>query len=1402
MKQKMKTLVWLLMTAMAVGGTTTSLAAVIQKGSWESRGWERDEAAGLMATPSNGESGAATPSEGETATPSSSAKPVPMSAATGDLWEEWIGARMDWEGDGTRTSPFRITSLAELMGLSEAVAQGEDFAGIYFELGSDIDLGELERNDGCWNPIGWFQNASGLGGEPRAFSGVFDGAGHTVFGLKFTKNDHDYSYLGLFGLVKDAEIRDLTVEAEEVSGADNVALLAGYMEGESTIRNVTVNGAVYAEGDAGGIAGEVTGGSRRAVLENCTADNVSINSEGRNAYVGGIAGNVQKADIVDARVVTFDGDSNRIQGKGYVGGIAGRQNDTNLYNVCVSGTIGGNRTRAVGGMTGLYESGDLVVARFDGDISRTNNGTASQEGTFIGTRDSSHSFRYGTGKDDNVSYLYAGSANQAKTVIGTDKKDNTWTMDAHIGYYTDYEVKYVQVAGTVSQGSGERYYYEELEDGIQYIITQKLGKDLTADSGNGERFQIDHYAPGNQGEPVRGYLVSVPRIDARNANGTYDYDVATLTAISDTNNSYYRQIDKDHPSAVAPGCTVAVATAPKNQGGNRYQMVYDENEDGKAKPPTYTDEEGNRIPMAYMSGGAYRFVMPESDTELNVEYVKVTTGLSISPKETEISVIHTRSGDRKDPDITTEVKDENGTLIARYINGKPDASVQVLPVSIHAEHNGEGSAADRSVIWSIDDTDLLDFEEGWAGGYTEKDARIAVNLNSSFIQDILKREVQAQADGGYSQAIRNTIYTDTAVVTAATNPATSVDNQAVTGTCKVTVSFQILDQTTVRVEGMTLNESNITFDITRKLTGDRKNPEETYVVTAPIYLDASLSPSQPFFKNVVWEDLEVGKIITLTPSGQNQQSCGVAVVYDENGKNNPAWLQNIINADDSAKEADGGYRKLSGSGSVTETVTATSEDQTHGVVSASCNVTIRFRTDDQTVIHPEGMELSRDRLEYDVTYTFAGDRDSEVLIASGFGERDTLNAKVLPDIEMSLDHEPYNRTVLWSSSDPDAVSVANGKLTVNENAGWIQEILKEAPYQGTKTVTITASTEDGGKTAVCDVTLNFAANMIEADRKSYAFDLILTKTGRRSAPTMTWSGGEPIQFSAEVYSTAETGLEKHWTSSDPSVLTVSEDGVVTPVMVDENGNIIAEWIDEALKNSLDSAEMDAVIWVSALDGNMTDDVPVKLAFSVADKTYSSSGSGGGGASSSGVTPGGSVETRVSGSPAGSVTGTWVQDAAGRWLFTSDSRTYADEWAYIHNPYAGEGQNSTDWFRFDRQGYMVTGWYQEPETGDWYYLHSTSDGTLGYMYTGWHWIDGRWYYFNPVSDGTRGKALTGWQWIDGDQDGVAERYYLDPAVRGAMLEDCVTPDGLWVDADGRWIENSAVQTRKSQNGTVD
>ena len=333
-------------------------------------------------------------------------------------------------------------------------------------------------------------------------------------------------------------------------------------------------------------------------------------------------------------------------------------------------------------------------------------------------------------------------------------------------------------------------------------------------------------------------------------------------------------------------------------------------------------------------------------------------------------------------------------------------------------------------------------------------------------------------------------------------------------------------------------------------------------------------------------------------------------------------------------------------------------------------------------------------------------------------------------------NSPYNRDVVWSVSDADVASISrSGLLAPNPDAQWIKDIEHTAPYAGTKTIKAIATTVDGQKVGETAVVLEYAARCIEMP-ETETLDLVLTMTGRRSSPTYTFGEVPTKQVAAMTY---QERREVTYSSSDSSVLTVSADGTIRPVQ-----DVGLEWIKKACVYPY-SGSVQAVI--TGTDGTGSDSTVVTLRIKVSDQTTSSSssgGSGGGGGgggggsrSSKGVT---TIGTMVTSSklPDYVVTGTWVENAQHNWLFTDDKRTYANEWAAVHNPYAdkGIGQQEYDWFRFDASGFMMTGWFTDTD-GNIYYLNPVSDGTKGRMVTGWQWIHGKCYYFNPQSDGTRG-----------------------------------------------------------------
>ena len=149
----------------------------------------------------------------------------------------------DFPGSGTAEAPYRISTAAHLKQFCDAVNNGE--YGAHAVLENNIDLGGE-----AWTPIGSNEN--------NAYTGTFDGGGHTVSGLYVRLEFVGAKEAGLFGHTKNATIRNLTVSGsvsiDTLSASDSAGGIVGMAEG-GTIENCgnlcTVRGST-----AGGIAGE------------------------------------------------------------------------------------------------------------------------------------------------------------------------------------------------------------------------------------------------------------------------------------------------------------------------------------------------------------------------------------------------------------------------------------------------------------------------------------------------------------------------------------------------------------------------------------------------------------------------------------------------------------------------------------------------------------------------------------------------------------------------------------------------------------------------------------------------------------------------------------------------------------------------------------------------------------------------------------------------------------------------------------------------------------------------------------------------------------------------------------------------------------------------------------------
>lgn len=91
-----------------------------------------------------------------------------------------------------------ITNAKELWQLAEKINGGDrELGGAYIRLDDDIDLGGKE-----WIPIGKDRS--------NAFTGIFDGCGHTV--RNFVVKDKKTENKGFFGFIKEGEVYNLSVD--------------------------------------------------------------------------------------------------------------------------------------------------------------------------------------------------------------------------------------------------------------------------------------------------------------------------------------------------------------------------------------------------------------------------------------------------------------------------------------------------------------------------------------------------------------------------------------------------------------------------------------------------------------------------------------------------------------------------------------------------------------------------------------------------------------------------------------------------------------------------------------------------------------------------------------------------------------------------------------------------------------------------------------------------------------------------------------------------------------------------------------------------------------------------------------------------------------------------------------
>ena len=195
-------------------------------------------------------------------------------------------------------------------------------------LTDDIDLGGEEKP---WTPIG--------SGEDHAFTGTFDGDGHTISGLYMNAQSagNQTRGLGLFS----------------------------YLGSDGTVKNLTVEGDIAPEDHNGYVGGVV--GANYGKVSNCTSgvDIKNINVE-TGATIGGVVGNTEGGSTVENCRYTGAIDVTYNDTTMEIGGVVGKASGCTISNCENAGTVKSNIW--TGGIVGSNNRGTISNCRNSGIV--------------------------------------------------------------------------------------------------------------------------------------------------------------------------------------------------------------------------------------------------------------------------------------------------------------------------------------------------------------------------------------------------------------------------------------------------------------------------------------------------------------------------------------------------------------------------------------------------------------------------------------------------------------------------------------------------------------------------------------------------------------------------------------------------------------------------------------------------------------------------------------------------------------------------------------------------------------------------------------------------------------------------------------------------------------------------
>lgn len=288
------------------------------------------------------------------------------------------------DGLGTAAYPYQISNAAQLK-LFHDIVNGENNRQQNLAACATLTA-DIVLNDGTFDEDGNYTPGPSGADTPtewtfigcdydEAYSGTFDGAGHTIQGVYC--NDQIKGRAGLFGYVNGATIKDIKVTGY-IKTYGLAGGIAAYIRGGTSITDC-VNAATVIAGDTRGYspsAGGIVGCSERE-QQNQITDCINTGTvkvivpDGDYSSAGGILGQAVNSTLISncSNFGTVSGGrfENATSKISYVGGITGRITLTTVSDCYNAGVVTdtANPEPTLGGIVGILDGTTSLVNSYN-----------------------------------------------------------------------------------------------------------------------------------------------------------------------------------------------------------------------------------------------------------------------------------------------------------------------------------------------------------------------------------------------------------------------------------------------------------------------------------------------------------------------------------------------------------------------------------------------------------------------------------------------------------------------------------------------------------------------------------------------------------------------------------------------------------------------------------------------------------------------------------------------------------------------------------------------------------------------------------------------------------------------------------------------------------------------------